>query len=62
MEISFSSFLASRVVIFENSIYNRSYKRKHQLRMSVVQPAFGLNLDLSFMRGELVAGINRLAA
>ena len=62
MGISLSSLPASRVVIFEKSVYKWGDKRKDPFRMSDGQQAFGFILDLSSIRDELVAGIERLAA
>ena len=62
MGISLSSLPASRVVIFEKSVYKWDDKRKDPFWMSDGQQAFGFILDLSSIRDELVAGIERLAA
>jgi len=60
--ISLNSLPASRVVIFEKSVYKWDDRRKDPFRMSDGQQAFGLFLDLSSIRDELVADIERLAA
>ena len=60
--VSLSSLPASRVVIFEKSVYKWDDLRKDPFRMSDGQQAFGFILDLSSIRDELVAEIKRLAA
>jgi DNA-binding transcriptional MerR regulator len=62
MGVSLSSLPASRVVIFEKSVYKWDDRRKDPFRMSDGQQAFGFILDLSSIRDELVADIKRLAA
>ena len=62
MGISLSSLPASRVVIFEKSVYKWDDKRQDPFRMSDGQQAFGFILDLSVLRDELLADIERLAA
>lgn len=62
MGISLSSLPASRVVIFEKNVYKWDDRRKAPFRMSDGQHAFGFTLDLSSIRDELVADIERLAA
>ena len=60
--VSLNSLPASRVVIFEKSVYKWDDRRKDPFRMSDGQQAFGFILDLSSIRDELVADIERLAA
>jgi len=62
MGISLSSLPASRVVIFEKSVYKWDDERADPFRMADGQQAFGFILDLSSIRDELVADIERLAA
>ena len=62
MGISLSSLPASCVVIFEKSMYESDDKRKVPLRMSDCQQVSGFIFDLSSMRDELVADVERLAA
>ncbi len=62
MGISLSSLPASRVVIFEKNVYKWDDRRNDPFRMSDGQQAFGFTLDLSSIRDELVADIERLAA
>lgn len=50
------------MVIFEKSLYQCYDRREDPLRMSDRQQAFGFILDLSSMRDELAADIERLAA
>ncbi len=60
--ISLSSLPASRVVIFHKNVYKWDDRLKVQFRMTDEQQAFGFILDLSSIRDELVADIERLAA
>lgn len=60
--ISLSSLPASRVVIFEKNAYEWDDRRKDPFRMSDGQQAFAFIHDLSFIRDELVADTERLAA
>jgi DNA-binding transcriptional MerR regulator len=62
MGVSLNSLPASRVVIFEKSVYKWDDKRRDPFRMSDGQQAFGFILDLSSVRDELVADIERLVA
>jgi DNA-binding transcriptional MerR regulator len=62
MGISLSSLPAARVVIFDKSVYKWDDRRMDPFRMSDGQQAFGFILDLSSIRDELVADIERLAA
>jgi DNA-binding transcriptional MerR regulator len=62
MGISLSSLPASRVVIFEKNVYKWDDRRKDPFRMLDELQAFGFILDLSSIRDELVADIERLAA
>lgn len=62
MGISLSSLPASRVVIFEKSVYKWDDMSKDPFRMSDGQQAFGFILDLSSIRDELAADIERLVA
>ena len=55
MGISLSSLPASRVVIFEKSVYKWDDERKDPFRMSDGQQAFGFILDLASIRDELVS-------
>lgn len=59
--VSLSSLPASRVVIFEKSIY-RWNGRGDPFRLSDGQQAFGFILDLSVIREELLVGIGKLQA
>ncbi|MGV8898678.1 MAG: MerR family transcriptional regulator [Burkholderiaceae bacterium] len=58
---SLSSLPASRVVIFEKNVYKWDEKLD-PFRMSDGQQAFGFILDLSLIRDELAADIERLVA
>jgi hypothetical protein len=62
MGISLSSLPASRVVIVEKNVHKLDDRRKDPFRMSDGQQAFGFILDLSCIRYELVADIERLTA
>jgi DNA-binding transcriptional MerR regulator len=62
MGISLGSLPASRVVIFAKSVYKWDDWKKDPFRMSDGQQAFGFILDLTSIRDELVADIERLAA
>lgn len=61
MGVSMSSLPASCGVIFEKSAYIWDDKL-HPFRMSDGQQAFGFILDLSSIRAELAADIERLVA
>lgn len=61
MGVSLNSLPASRVVIFEKSVYKWDGKLD-PFRMSDGQQAFGFILDLSSIRDELIDDIERLVA
>lgn len=61
MGVSLTSLPASRVVIFEKSVY-RWDGSGDPFRMSDGQQAFGFILDLSSLREELVADMAKLVA
>lgn len=62
MDVSLSSLPASRVVIFEKSVYKWDDKQQDPFRMSDGQQAFGFILDLSCIRDELASDIEQLVA
>jgi DNA-binding transcriptional MerR regulator len=61
MGVSLNTLPASRVVIFEKSVYKWD-GTGDPFRMSDGQQAFGFILDLSYIRDELVQDIQRMAA
>jgi len=58
--VSLNTLPASRVVIFEKSVYKWDGEND-PFRMSDGQQAFGFILDLSSIRDELVADIGKMA-
>jgi len=61
MGVSLTSLPASRLVIFEKSVYKWD-GQGDPFRMSDGQQAFGFILDLSTIRDALVADIEKMAA